>query len=69
MVKSIGKNITKNLSGKYSQKPLDHTKQSDTDALKTISKRAIQKKTAETTSDMISKKIAKKITKVSRRSS
>ena len=44
MVKSIGKNITKNLSGKYSQKPLDHTKKSDTDALKTISKRAIKKK-------------------------
>ena len=31
--KSIGKKISGNLSGKYSQKLLDHTKQSATDAL------------------------------------
>ena len=42
---------------KYSQKPLDHAKQSATDALGTASKRAIQK-TAETTGDLISNKIA-----------
>ena len=41
--KNIGKNISKNLSVKYSQKFFDHTKQSATDALKTISKREIQK--------------------------
>ena len=35
MGKNIGKNINKNLSGKYSQKLLDHAKQSATDALKT----------------------------------
>ena len=43
MGKSIGKNISKNLSGKYSQKLLHHAKQSPTDALKTTSKRVIQK--------------------------
>ena len=41
--KNIGKNISKNLNGKYSQKHLDHAKQSATDALKTTSKRAIKK--------------------------
>ena len=34
--------MSKNLSSKYSQKLLDHAKQSATDALKTASKRAIQ---------------------------
>ena len=43
MSKNLGKNITKNLNGKYSQKPLDHAKQSATDALKTILKREIPK--------------------------
>ena len=38
---NMGKNISKNLSGKYSQKLLGHTKQSTTDALKTISKGVI----------------------------
>ena len=38
MGKSIGKNISKNLSSEYSQKLLDHAKQSATDALNTISK-------------------------------
>ena len=36
-------NISKSLSSKYSQKPLDHGKQSAIDALKTASKIAIQK--------------------------
>ena len=46
--KNIGKNISENLSGKYSQKRLDHAKQSAADALNTTSKRVI-KKTAEAT--------------------
>ena len=50
MGKSIGKNISKNLSGKYNQKFLDHDKQSATDALKTNSKKTIQK-IAEATGD------------------
>ena len=37
--KNIGKSISKNLSSKYSQKRLDHAKQTATDALRTISKR------------------------------
>ena len=41
MGKHIGKNISKNLSSTYSQKLLDHAKQSTTDLLKTASKRAI----------------------------
>ena len=36
--------MSKNLGGKYSQIILDHAKQSTTDALKTASKIAIQKK-------------------------
>ena len=48
MGRSNGKNISKNLSSKYSQKLLDHAKQSDTDVIKTVSKKAIQK-TAEAT--------------------
>ena len=37
--KKISKIISKNLSGTYSQKFLDHAKQSATDELKTASKR------------------------------
>ena len=37
------KNISKNLSGKYSQKRLDHAKQFATDVLKTTSERVIKK--------------------------
>ena len=44
----MGKKISKNLSSEYSQKLLDHTKQFATYALKTASKRTIQK-TAEAT--------------------
>ena len=36
MGKNIGRNISKSLSAKYSQKLLDHTKQSVVDALKTV---------------------------------
>ena len=59
MGKNIGKNISKSLSGKHGQKPLDHNKQSATDALKTVSKRAILIKA---TGDMIGNKIANRIT-------
>ena len=38
MAKNIGKNMTKNVTGKYSQKILDHAKQSPTDGLITTSK-------------------------------
>ena len=34
--KNVGKNISKNLSSKYTQKLLDHVKQSATDALKIV---------------------------------
>ena len=41
MVKNIGKNISKKLIGKYSQKLLDHANKSGTNALKTTSKGVI----------------------------
>ena len=44
MIKNISKTLPKNLSGKYSRKCLDHSIKSARDALKTASKRAIQKK-------------------------
>ena len=67
MGKNIGKHMSKTLSGKYSQKRLNHTKQSATDTFKTVSKRSIQK-TAETNSDLIGNKTANKIKKVSKNS-
>ena len=36
MCDNVGKNINKRLSSKYNQKRFDHTKQSTTDALKTV---------------------------------
>ena len=63
----FAKNISKNLSSKYSQKLLNHTKQSATDAIKTASTRTIQK-TAEATCDLIGNKIADRITKLSKNS-
>ena len=54
----------KHLSSKYSQKPLDSAKKSTADAIKTASKREIQK-TAEATVDLVGNKIADKITSVS----
>ena len=68
MSKSIGKNISKNLSSKYSHKLTNHAKQSAINALKTVSKRAIQK-APEATVDLIGKKIADKVPKVSKTSS
>ena len=47
------------MSGKYSQKLLDHAKRSATDALKTSSKRVIQK-TGEATGGLIGNKIVDK---------
>ena len=56
-----------NLSNEHGQKLLDSTKKSAADAIKTASKRAIQK-TAETAGDLIGNKIADKITSVSKTS-
>ena len=64
---SFAKNIGKNLSNKYGQKIIDTAKKSTTDAIKTASKRAIQK-TAEATGDLICNKIADKITRISKKS-
>ena len=63
---SFAKNTGKSLSNKYGQKRLDSAKKSTTDAIKTVSKRAIQK-TAEATGDLIGNKIADKITIVSKK--
>ena len=66
MDRNTGKNINKNLSGKklkYSQKLLDHAKQSATDAFKTASKRAVQK-SAKATGDLIGNKTANEIVKI-----
>ena len=60
----IDKSKIKNLSGKYSQKLLDHAKQSAADPLKTASKRVIQK-TAEATGCLIGTKRADKVSKFS----
>ena len=62
----MGRNIRKELSIKYSQKLLDHAKQSATDALKTSSKRVIQK-IAEATVDLNGNKIANNIKKDSQK--
>ena len=64
---SFAKNMGKIVSNKYSQKLLDSAKKSTTDAIKTSSKRAIQK-TAEATGDLIGNKISDKITSVSKKS-
>ena len=66
MGQHFGKNVSKNLSSKYGQKLLDHAKQSATDALKTTSKRVIQKP-AEATGDLIGNKIAYQITRASKK--
>ena len=62
--KNIGRNngedISKNLSSKYGQKLIDHAKQSAYDALKTASKKVIQK-TAEATGDLIVEKFLIKL--------
>ena len=64
---SFAKNMGKNLSNKYGQKLIDSAKTSRRDAIKTASKRAIQK-TEEAKGDLIGNKIADKITNVSKKS-
>ena len=63
----FAKNMGKSLSNKSGQKLLNSAKVSTTDAIKTASKRAIQK-TAVATDDLIVNKIADKITSVSKKS-
>ena len=63
---SFAKNMDKSVSNKYGQKLLDSAKKSTTDAIKTASKRAIQK-AAEATGDLIGNKTADKITSVSKK--
>ena len=63
---SFAKNIGRNLSNKYGQKLVDTAKKSPTDALKIVSKGAIQK-TAEATQDLVGNKIADKIVSISKK--
>ena len=63
---SFAKKMDKSLSYKYGQKLLDSAKKSTTYAIKTASKRAIQK-TAEATDNLIGKKIVNKITMFQRK--
>ena len=67
MSRNVGKNITKSVSSKYNLKLLDHAKQSAADAIKTASKRVIQK-IAEATGVLIGNNIADKIARVSKTS-
>ena len=60
---SFAKTMGIGLSNKCGQKLLDSAKKSTTDAIKTASKRAIQK-TAEATGDLIGNKTADKIASV-----
>ena len=55
------------MSSRYSQKLVDRAKKSATDAIKTASKRAIQK-TDQATRDLVGNKIADKITRASKKS-
>ena len=63
---SFAKNMGKNLSNEYGQKLFHSAKKCTTDAIKTASKRAIQK-TTEATGDFIGNKIADKITTISKK--
>ena len=60
---SFSKNIGTHLSNKYSQKPFDSAKKSMADAIKTASKRAIQK-VAEANGNLIGNKITDKISSI-----
>ena len=59
--------FARSMSNKYGKKLVDTAKKSATDAIKTASKRAIQK-AAEATGDLVGKKIADKMTSVSKKS-
>ena len=63
---SFAKNIGKNISSNYIQKLVNSAKKFATDAIKTSSKRAIQK-SAEAARDLIGNKIADKITGTSKK--
>ena len=63
---SFAKNMGKILSNKYGQKLFDSARKSTTDAIKTTSKTAIQKR-AEATVDLIGNKIIDKIPSVSKK--
>ena len=65
MAKTLGKNISKILGGKYSQKLLDHGKESGIDAIETASEKPMQKR-KKITGDLVGNKDADKITKVSK---
>ena len=56
--------VAKNISNKYGQKLADTARKSATEAIKTTSKRAIQKATR----DLVGNKVADKITSVSKKS-
>ena len=60
MDKNISKDINKNLNSKYSQKLLDHAKQSAADTFGTSSKRVV-KKTTEADYYLFVNKVAYKI--------
>ena len=67
--KNIGKDISKNLTSKYSQKLLDHPKRLATDAIKTALKRQLKKKKntkkpAEVTGDLMMMKLPIKLQKL-----
>ena len=59
--------FAKNIGHKYSQKSFDTARESTTEAIKTASKRAVQK-IVEAAGDLIGSKIADKITSISKKS-
>ena len=65
MGKNLSKDINKILRRKHSQKRLDHAEKSATDALKTTTRKDIQR-TAEGTVNLIGNEIADKVTNVSK---
>ena len=60
LAKNAGKNVSKTLNGKFSQKLLDGAKKSSSNVLKTVLKRAIQK-TVEATGNLIINNIAERL--------
>ena len=58
--------FARSMSNKHGKKLVDTAKKSTTDAIKTASKRAIQKN-AEATGDLVGNKIAYKITSISKK--
>ena len=64
---SFAENMGKSLSNKYGKKLIDSAKIVTTDAIKTASRRAIQK-SAEAACDLIGNKIADKATNISKKS-